>query len=226
MRGPGPRIHVLECRIEARGISVADAPAVRGHDDRSARGMCDKSPGFTCGSLVSHSIVQAHFPAHRHVARYPANAALVRHPAQLVLDCRARPHIETSPDFACRRRIVLANGNEVPQFFQIGLGHDFAEPGSPWKPAMKGGPLAEGQGEQTGTQQENAGDGHCQESIGCKFFTHGAYPTSARGNGSGAPCEIVSADFSHPCPAMPAVKPAIFAVEQGEMFPHRSHPVV
>jgi hypothetical protein len=25
---------------------------------------------------------------------------------------------------------------------------------------------------------------------------------------------------------MPAVKPAIFAVEQGEMFPHRSHPVV
>jgi hypothetical protein len=25
---------------------------------------------------------------------------------------------------------------------------------------------------------------------------------------------------------MPAVKPAIFAVEQGEMLPHRSHPVV
>ena len=120
----------------------------------------------------------------------------------------------------------LADGNEVPQFFQIGLGHDFAEPGNPWKPAMKSGPLAENQGEQTRTQQENAGDGHCQESIGCKFFTHGAYPTSARGNGSGAPCEIVSADFSHPCPAMPAVKPAIFAVEQGEMFPHRSHPVV
>jgi hypothetical protein len=96
---------------------------------------------------------------------------------------------------------------------------------NPWKLATKTGRLAERQGKQTRTQQENAGDGHCQKCIGGKFFTHGNYPTSARRNGSGAPCEIVFADFSHPCPAMPAVKPAVFAVKQGERFPHDRTPL-
>jgi hypothetical protein len=84
--------------------------------------------------------------------------------------------------------------------------------------------LAESQRKQTGTQQEYAGDGHCEKCIGFEFFTHGTIPANTLKTESGAPCKTVSANFKHPCPAMPAVLPAILAIEQGEKLPHRSAP--
>jgi hypothetical protein len=85
--------------------------------------------------------------------------------------------------------------------------------------------LAESQRKQARTQQKNAGDGHREEGIGFEFFAHGTNPASVLKTGSGASGKIVSADLNHSCTDMPAVKPAIFAVEQGEQFPHRSAPV-
>ena len=48
---------------------------------------------------------------------------------------------------------------------------------SPRKQAAKER-LAESQRKQTGTQQENAGDGHCEKRIGFEFFAHGTIPAA------------------------------------------------
>jgi len=94
-----------------------------------------------------------------------------------VLHRRARPHVEALPDFACRRRIGFPDGNNAPQFVQVGLSHAKAFPKFSWiqigaRRLKKWARSAERQGQQARTEQEKAGDGNRKKRIGGKFVAH------------------------------------------------------